>query len=341
MEPKISVIIPVYNVEDYLPKCLESVIKQTYTNLEILLINDGSTDCSAEICEHYAASDPRIKIIHKENGGLSDARNVGIEAANGEFLGFVDSDDWIDVDMYEILFQLISTYEADIAICRIREILNDEIIDESTGALVTCSGADALIFMVTKNNHYKFDHGITNKLIRKELIRNFRFPVGKLVEDLYFTPSLVLASKKCVYKDVSKYNYLTDRPNSIMNSKVTEKLIFDELNGYQELERLLFRKGIQGSIARVHEIYLIRLLHYHYEVENSLLENKKQLLDILEQLFHLNFVPPEKTWKNFKIRFQISLFNLSPGFYNQLKWHLRKIRSLRNTLMPKKYGYPN
>ena len=108
--PLISVIVPVYNVEKYLAKCIDSIIAQTYTNLEILLVDDGATDSSGAICDEYAQKESRIRVIHKENGGLSDARNRGIAEARGEYLGFIDSDDYIDVDMYELLYNLIQKY---------------------------------------------------------------------------------------------------------------------------------------------------------------------------------------------------------------------------------------
>ena len=336
MDAKISVIIPVYNVEEYLPKCIESVRNQTYGNLEIILVDDGSTDRCSIICKQYAALDTRIKVIHKENGGLSDARNTGMEASSGDFLAFVDSDDWIDENMYEVLYSLISKYEADIAICKLREVSKSEIIDQSTNAIVVCNGVEALTLMVTKNNNYKLEHGITNKLIKKELILNFRFPVGKLVEDLYFTPPLIFASEKCVYIDAAKYNYLTDREESIMNAKVSEKIIANELDGYQELERFFSSKGIYSCIAQIREIFLIRLLYFHYEVQISSLENKSEILVGLEEKFHMHFNKPNKKLLQPKRQLQITLFDLSPGMYHQFKKFSRKISVFKDTVKSQK-----
>ena len=115
--PLISIIVPVYNVEAYLHQCLQSILDQTYTNLEIIVVDDGSTDHSPAICDHFAALDARVKVIHKKNGGQSAARNIGLDTASGEYIGFVDSDDWIDNDMYETLYNLISQYGADISAC--------------------------------------------------------------------------------------------------------------------------------------------------------------------------------------------------------------------------------
>ena len=113
-KPLISVIVPVYNVEQYLPKCIDSILAQTYENLEIILVEDGTKDSSGVICDEYAAKDARIRVIHKENGGLSSARNAGMEIARGEYFGFVDSDDWIEPEMYENLMALAQKYDADV-----------------------------------------------------------------------------------------------------------------------------------------------------------------------------------------------------------------------------------
>ena len=115
--PLISIIIPVYNVAPFLSQCIQSVLDQTYTHLEVIIVDDGSTDESPAICDKFAKLDTRIKVIHKKNGGLSDARNAGLDIASGDFIGFVDSDDWIENDMYETLYNLLNKYQADISAC--------------------------------------------------------------------------------------------------------------------------------------------------------------------------------------------------------------------------------
>ena len=121
-EELISVIVPVYNVEKYLEKCIDSIINQTYQNLEIILVDDGSTDGSGKICDEYSRKDNRIKVIHKENGGLSDARNIGIKNANGGLIGFIDSDDYITENMFEVLQKDLRKYNADISSCDIQNV---------------------------------------------------------------------------------------------------------------------------------------------------------------------------------------------------------------------------
>ncbi|MGZ5551627.1 MAG: glycosyltransferase family 2 protein, partial [Nitrososphaeraceae archaeon] len=130
MKDKISIIIPVYNGVKYLPKCIDSVLNQTYKNLEIILVDDGSTDESGKICDTYSLKDNRIKVVHKQNGGLSDARNTGLKIATSEYIGFVDSDDFIESDMYEILLKTLYAYDADIVQCASYKIIDEKINPE-------------------------------------------------------------------------------------------------------------------------------------------------------------------------------------------------------------------
>ena len=132
MENLISVIVPVYNIEAYLRKCIDSILAQTYTNLEIILVDDGSTDNSGEICNEYAAKDARIRVIHKGNGGLSSARNTGIDIATGKYIGFVDSDDYLAPDMYEKLLGAIVNNHADISVCNVHHVDENEELISST-----------------------------------------------------------------------------------------------------------------------------------------------------------------------------------------------------------------
>ena len=115
--PLISIIVPVYNVKDYVEKCLDSICGQSYTNLEIVVVDDGSTDGSGELCDAYALKDQRVKVIHRDNRGVSTVRNEGLDIAQGEYIGFVDGDDWVDGDMYEFLYELLIVNEADISVC--------------------------------------------------------------------------------------------------------------------------------------------------------------------------------------------------------------------------------
>lgn len=182
MERLISIIVPVYNVEMYLKRCIETVIKQTYKNLQIILVDDGSNDTSGMICDAYANIDNRIQVIHKINGGLSDARNVGIDVATGDYLMFVDSDDWLREDCVEVLAQVLQVSTKKISACaylKIREgEANKKKRKQGTGDYVeewTIEETYKHLFL-----YQKIDNSACAKLYEKSLFREIRFPVGKL-----------------------------------------------------------------------------------------------------------------------------------------------------------------
>lgn len=185
-EDLISVIVPVYKVEKYLCRCIDSIIAQTYANLQIILVDDGSPDESGAICDYYAAGDSRIKVIHKENGGLSDARNAGLEAACGSYIGFVDSDDYICPDMYEKLYNAVMACNADMAVCNFRYVdENGNDIEERNNALPVrnevIAGRTALARTLDDKGWYYVT--AWNRLYSRRLIRDIYFPEGKLHED--------------------------------------------------------------------------------------------------------------------------------------------------------------
>ena len=191
----ITVIVPVYNVEKYLDRCMESILAQTYTKLEIILVDDGATDSSGAICDFYAQKDARVQVIHKENGGLSSARNAALDIAQGEYIGFVDSDDYISVDMFEKLYQACVQYESEIAICchyterGDRLLIEEPIVDES----IQYTGVEALELLIR-------DQGIRNyawdKLYKASLFQSIRYPDGRNYEDIATTYLLFYRAKR-------------------------------------------------------------------------------------------------------------------------------------------------
>ncbi len=211
---KISVIIPVYKVENYLERCVRSVCNQTYPELEILLIDDGSPDRSGEICDVLAGQDARIRVIHKSNGGLSDARNAGIDASTGDWLAFVDSDDWLDPRMLEILKIQAEKYGAEIAECSYRNLYKEMVKEETScsGNVIVATPVEAIEGNLDWKN---FKPVAWNKLYRADIVGRIRYPKGKLHEDEFTTHKFYLAAKKIVYVDVSGYNYDRRREGSI------------------------------------------------------------------------------------------------------------------------------
>ena len=222
MEEKISVIVPVYNVEAYLEKCVESILKQTYTNLEILLVNDGSIDKSGELCDQLARKDQRIRVIHKENGGLSDARNRGIDEASSDLIGFIDSDDYIDEDMYETLYRQMIETKADLSMCGHYDVYH-QIPEQQVATIQTWElTPQEAIKMVMEAKILSVT--AVNKLYKKELFKDLRFKVGKIAEDAFIMVALIHQCSKVVATNEKKYYYV-HRENSITTQKFSLKFL--------------------------------------------------------------------------------------------------------------------
>ena len=216
----ISIIVPVYNVEKYLKKCIDSIVNQTYKNLEIILVDDGATDRSGEICDELAKLDNRIKVYHKENGGLSDARNYGVERATGDYIGFVDSDDYIDAEMYEKLYEAITKEDADVAECNFNFIYPNRAVKYTNEKYYLV--LDRSKYVEEYINMDKLFGSACTKLMKKELARKLHFPKGKLYEDGFYSLDLMKVGRRFVILDAPFYNYVM-REGSITNSRFNEK----------------------------------------------------------------------------------------------------------------------
>lgn len=244
---KISVVIPVYKVEKYLERCVNSVRNQSYENLEIVLVDDGSPDHSGEICDKLAKDDKRIKVIHKENGGLSDARNAGIEAATGDYVAFIDSDDWYDPDMLALLHRLSREHNAEIAECSYRSVWKDCIRAETncSGRVFEFTPAQA----IESNLDWKYCKPVAwNKLYRADVIGTTRYPVGKLHEDEFTTHLFYLAAKKIVYVDVALLNYERRNLGSITASFKPKNL--DACEAFLQKTKLTWERPDLAEIAK-------------------------------------------------------------------------------------------
>lgn len=221
-KPLISVIVPVYNVEQYLPKCIDSILAQTYENLEIILVEDGTRDSSGLICDEYAKKDSRIRVIHKENGGLSSARNAGMEIARGEYFGFVDSDDWIEPEMYETLLAYSQKHDADVVCCGRYDV--DGATGEKTVGL--CPAKEECIAPMEMLGRVfiwdNCDSAAWDKLYRRHIFAETRYPLGVYSEDVACFYKLMEAANRVALCPKPFYNYL-HRPNSITTSKLSEK----------------------------------------------------------------------------------------------------------------------
>lgn len=202
----ISIIVPVYNLEEYLPQCLESIINQSYSDLQIILVDDGSADGSGKICDDFAAKDPRITVIHKPNGGVSAARNDGLAIAKGEYVGFVDGDDVIDSDMYSVLLEKAESFHADLTVCSyITRTAAAEIRKNADSFYTADFRAEPERFVYLYNNYLL--NALWNKLFRRDLIKS-GFPVGvKMGEDLMFVLRYMEGCKSVCMTDECLYKY--------------------------------------------------------------------------------------------------------------------------------------
>lgn len=236
---KITVVVPIYRVEQYLERCIDSILGQSYENLEIILVDDGSPDGCPEICDAYALRDKRIIVIHKENGGLSDARNVAIEIASGEYITFIDSDDYVRSDMLETLYVSLNENHCDIATCDFNSFYDDAEIKYagSDNVKKVYTGEDALEIMLYQKD---LTNSAWGKLYRRDLFANIRYPKGRICEDLATTYKLFSNSARIVVNSARLYYYM-QREDSIINSTFSQsrmsgiEFAAEELNYIQKM----------------------------------------------------------------------------------------------------------
>ncbi len=260
----VSVIVPIYKVEAYLEKCIKSIQNQTYTDLEIILVDDGSPDRCGAICDRYAEEDARIKVIHKENGGLSDARNKGLDIAAGEYILFVDSDDYIHPQMVEMLLEQLQTTDADIAVCRFKQVQENEEVrfeDFISGRTEGTSVKELEVFegqAIVENLQYKNLLTVVawNKLYKAELFEKLRYPKGRIHEDEFLIHHILHLCKKTVYIETELYYYL-QRTGSIMG-EIKFEGVRDGWIAYEE--RLAFLQ--KCNYERMVLFTKLHMLHY-------------------------------------------------------------------------------
>jgi len=235
---KVSVIVAAYNIQDYIVKCLESIANQTYKNLEVIVVDDGSSDNTGNLADEFAKKDSRFIVIHKENGGVSSARNRGIDVARGDFIGFVDGDDTIEIDMYEMLVNNAIKYDADISHCGYKVIENNkETLFYGTEKVIIQDRKKGLIDLFEGT---LIEPSLCNKIFKNNVVRDIRLDESiKINEDLYFNVLLFDKSKKSVFEDKSKYIYIK-RENSATTSSLNNiRKITDPRKVYKMIEEVL------------------------------------------------------------------------------------------------------
>ena len=243
--PLLSIIVPVYKVENYLPKCIDSILAQTFTDFELILVEDGSPDDCPALCDAAAEKDARVRIIHQKNGGLSAARNAGLDAARGAWIGFVDSDDYIAPEMYEVLYQAVQSTGADLALCDYAEVDEAGVPCQSMHVRLekkVFAGQDLL-----KNATDSMIQPAWNKLYRRAVFAQLRYPEGKLNEDLFLIPEVCLQIQKAVVVPKALYYYV-QRGGSIMSGNKTLRH-FDAAEAAQRYWDCLVENAAYDALA--------------------------------------------------------------------------------------------
>lgn len=303
MQPKISIIVPIYNVEQYLEDCLESILSQTFTNFELILVNDGSTDNCGEICDNYEKKDSRVKVIHKENGGVSSARNMGIDAAKGKYIGFIDPDDTIERNMYELLLNSMTKYKADIVICPYK-MINSIIGSTSVSSIWNQCNTPLskkyieaeIIPNILKTSKYYSLLSCCNKLYIREVFDNCRFDEAKNHgEDARLNLILLTQVNKLVFINQALYNYKIRNRTSLTQTYNVNlfKNLLDNKNFGLFLCNKYYPKG-EGEIVNH---FIISSLSHMEDVVNSGEQLKSKFKVLIEIMNDSDFIKYVREYK--------------------------------------------
>lgn len=316
--PLISVVIPVYKVEAYISECIDSVLEQTYHNLEIILVNDGSPDSCPQICDEYAKQDSRIKVIHKENGGLSDARNAGLEIATGKWVSFIDSDDWIEPEFISTLLDTAKSNDADISVCAYTKVYEggSSVKISADEDLKVMSSTQAMQDLFT----YKKYGGVMtwNKLYKTKIFidNKIKFPVGKIHEDNFTTYKTYYYANKIAYIDTPLVNY-RQRDDSIMGQSFDARRLHSIEASHEAVD---FVKN--NKIPLTQEVQFAVMSSYMQTIR-SLQEsnNKSEYRDLqkslLKKLSDLKPILSNNPYLRAKDRFRLRLAS-TPALYTTL-----------------------
>lgn len=305
----ISVIVPVYNVASFLERCIESLIKQTYVNLQIILVDDGSTDNSLDICERYKDIDERVHVIHKLNGGLSSSRNVGLDSAEGEYIFFLDGDDWIALDGLERLYQIMISERVDIVQAKICSVIEGEedVIPDEKCTIERVSGKECLKKIFP---YYGPDYAsICNKMYRKKIWESLRFPEGLLFEDMYVNYKLYASADTIVVSSMNFYFY-RKREGSIC-AKTSIYGHDDYLNAILQREELyqknkwfdVYQKELEFQMEYLPQCYFDSKKHNDSERAQRIKKMFYSKYDVLKQKYNVRRV----SWR---------IFSVSPWIYS-------------------------
>lgn len=310
---KISVVIPIYNIKDYIHKCIESILNQTFTDFELLLIDDGSSDGSQIICDEYQLKDNRITVIHKKNGGLSSARNTGIKKAKGKYICFIDGDDYIDNDMLEIMYEYTIRENADIVEVGSRWIYPNKTLEYCVKDTIVCDNFTALEMYLESRC---FTAVAWNKLYRLSLFEDIKYPEGCLHEDIGTTYKLLYKAKNLVSINQVKYNYI-QRNTSISYMKFTKSHLV-ALEFWEKIYNFIKDINHKKLISRCYISFIYFALGWYVRAVKSGVKDKEILEYITRLVKHYS-----KDKDDFEIplnlKVTMSIFLISPSMYVFLK----------------------
>lgn len=278
----ISVIVPVYNVADYLPQCIESLLAQTYEALEIILIDDGSTDASGKICDDYAVKDSRIRVIHQKNGGAANAKNTGLRVATGEYLAFVDSDDWVEPDAYAHMLNLLKHENAEVIQCSFRNVYLDGVKDVVTVSDFQVYDVETYLLQFTTD----WTSGLmTDKLYYRGLFDNVLFVEGNKIDDEFFTYRGIMNAKKVLRDPKVVYNYRQRASSVMLSNENSERIVMDKLAYLPERrERITTKFPALKSAFDLHYLnMLLFLAREPFATAESLRSEKSMLADYFRE----------------------------------------------------------
>lgn len=313
----ISIIVPVYNNEKYLGRCLDSIISQEYKKLEVILVDDGSTDRSAKICDQYAENDSRIKVIHKKNGGVSSARNIGIEASTGDYIGFVDSDDILDIYMYRDLRNIAYKSKADIVACNYQY---GKCKLQDTEKIYEYSGSEAVYKMFTQNREIDgISVSVFDKIYRSSLIKNVRYREDLYIaEDVEFVAKVILNADKIIKYDKTYYYYCQDG-ESLIRSAYSLKKSKGIIGAYEALSYLCLEKTKNEQLTNMMLNKYMGMLLYEYVKADKGDFEKATHLEIKEWMEEIKRkiqeFPGELKKINKVLKIKKIVFNISPEFF--------------------------
>ncbi len=323
---KISVIVPIYKVEDYLERCVDSIINQSYKNLEIILVDDGSPDNCSEICDRYAKLDSRIKVIHQKNGGLSCARNSGLRIATGDFISLVDSDDYINSNMYADLIEQIIVHKADIAMCDCEYVYEKDTlvkVNEKPDSLeVSVLDGKKAQYMAFRDDISRIVFNVAwNKLYRKELFQNISYPEGRIHEDEARTHQLMYNASKIVYLKYPYYYYF-QRKDSIVGMRISKKNL-QLLEAYADKLKF-YREKKENKLWKMEVSHSMHMVCY----QQKLFDDEKMSIDIIREAQGKILLKEIKRYESISdlsiaLKFEIILFVLFPKMYYKV-WKMRK-----------------